>query len=113
MIGVFGNPISHTSSPQMMNPFLDQSGLNYLYVPLPTNPNNLQSGIEALRTFNFVGANVTIPHKEAAFAQAQNPVRMALAMKQAVEAGWLARRAGRIPMKLYATASSPLEGLIE
>ncbi|MEE2777788.1 MAG: thiazole synthase, partial [Acidobacteriota bacterium] len=46
-------------------------------------------------------------------AGADNPVRMARAMKQAVEAGWLARNAGRIKPKLYATASSPLEGLIE
>ncbi len=46
-------------------------------------------------------------------AQAEDPVRMARAMKLAVEAGWLARRAGRIPMKLYASASSPIEGLIE
>jgi thiazole synthase len=45
-------------------------------------------------------------------AQAQNPVRMARAMKLAVEAGWLAARAGRIPKKLYASASSPWEGLI-
>jgi thiazole synthase len=33
-------------------------------------------------------------------------------MRLAVEAGRLARRAGRIPRKLYATASSPLEGVI-
>ncbi|MEM6793112.1 MAG: thiazole synthase [Acidobacteriota bacterium] len=46
-------------------------------------------------------------------AGAQDPVRMAYAMKLAVEAGWLARNAGRIPKKLYATASSPLDGLIE
>ena len=46
-------------------------------------------------------------------ACAQDPVRMALAMKLAVEAGWLAAHAGRIPMKLYATASSPLTGLID
>ncbi|MDX1384234.1 MAG: thiazole synthase, partial [Thermoanaerobaculia bacterium] len=46
-------------------------------------------------------------------AGADNPVRMARAMKLAVEAGWLARNAGRIRPKLYATASSPLEGLIE
>ena len=45
-------------------------------------------------------------------AGAQNPVRMALAMKQAVEAGWLARNAGRIKPKLYASASSPIEGLL-
>ncbi len=46
-------------------------------------------------------------------AEAEDPVRMARAMKLAVEAGWLARHAGRIPMKLYASASSPIEGLIE
>lgn len=46
-------------------------------------------------------------------ACAEDPVRMAHAMKLAVEAGWLAAHAGRIPMKLYATASSPLAGLID
>ncbi len=46
-------------------------------------------------------------------AGAQDPVRMARAMKLAVEAGWLAARAGRIPRKLYATASSPFGGLLE
>ena len=46
-------------------------------------------------------------------AGAKDPVRMAYAMKQAVEAGWLAANAGRIPKKLYASASSPLEGLID
>ena len=45
-------------------------------------------------------------------AGASDPVAMARAMKLAIEAGWLARRAGRIPRKLYATASSPLEGVI-
>jgi thiazole synthase len=33
-------------------------------------------------------------------------------MKLAVESGFLAARAGRIPRKLYATASSPIEGVI-
>lgn len=46
-------------------------------------------------------------------ASAKDPVRMARAMKLAVEAGWLARHAGRIPRRLYATASSPLDGLID
>jgi thiazole synthase len=48
-----------------------------------------------------------------AIAGAADPLRMARAMKLAVEAGWLAANAGRIPMKLYASASSPLSGLIE
>lgn len=45
-------------------------------------------------------------------ASARDPVRMARAMRCAIEAGWLARHAGRIPRKLYGSASSPLEGVI-
>ncbi len=47
-----------------------------------------------------------------AIAHAQHPVLMAQAMKHAVEAGRLAYLAGRMPKKLYASASSPLEGLV-
>lgn len=46
-------------------------------------------------------------------AGAKNPVAMAEAMKLAVIAGRLAYKAGRIPKKLYATASSPLEGMLD
>jgi len=45
-------------------------------------------------------------------AGAKDPLAMAEAMRLAVEAGRLAYKAGRIPKKLYATASSPLEGVI-
>lgn len=47
-----------------------------------------------------------------AIAGADDPIRMARAMKLAVEAGRDAYLAGRIPRKLYATASSPVEGVI-
>ncbi|MCA9529430.1 MAG: thiazole synthase [Myxococcales bacterium] len=47
-----------------------------------------------------------------AIAGAKDPVRMASAMRKAVEAGREAFLAGRIPKKLYATASSPIEGVI-
>ena len=47
-----------------------------------------------------------------AIAGADNPVDMATAMKLAVEAGRLAHISGRIPRKRYATASSPLEGVV-
>jgi len=48
-----------------------------------------------------------------AIAGAKNPIQMAEAMNYAVRAGRLAYLAGRIPMKPYANASSPLEGMIE
>ena len=47
-----------------------------------------------------------------AIAGAKDPVKMATAMRLGVEAGELARAAGRIPRKLYASASSPLDGVI-
>ncbi|MCX7666781.1 MAG: thiazole synthase [Gemmataceae bacterium] len=47
-----------------------------------------------------------------AIASAQDPVRMAWAMRYAIEAGRLAYLSGRIPKKLYANASSPMDGLI-
>jgi len=48
-----------------------------------------------------------------AISRAEDPVAMARAMRLAVEAGALARAAGRIPRRLYAEASSPLEGVPE
>jgi thiazole synthase len=47
-----------------------------------------------------------------AIAGAADPVMMAAAMRHAVEAGRLAFLAGRIPRKRYASASSPVEGLV-
>ena len=46
-------------------------------------------------------------------SRAEDPARMARAMRAAVEAGWLARSAGRIPRRLYAEASTPTEGVPE
>ena len=48
-----------------------------------------------------------------AIAQAQNPMMMAEAMKNAVIAGRLSYLAGRIPKRPYATASSPVDGMIQ
>jgi thiazole synthase len=47
-----------------------------------------------------------------AVSAAGNPVKMAAAMKLAIEAGRLSFEAGRIPVKSYASASSPEEGMI-
>ena len=48
-----------------------------------------------------------------AISRAEDPVAMARAIRLAVEAGVLARGAGRIPRRLYAEASSPAEGLAD
>jgi thiazole synthase len=91
------------------------------------NPANLRIIVEQARVPVIVDAGVGTASDAAlamelgadgvlmntAIAQAQDPVRMARAMKLAVEAGWLAAHAGRIPRKLYASGSSPAEGLLE
>jgi len=91
------------------------------------NPANLRIIVEQARVPVIVDAGVGTASDAAlalelgadavlmntGIAGAQDPVRMARAMRLAVEAGWLAAHAGRIPRKLYATASSPLEGLID
>jgi len=90
------------------------------------NPNNIRIIREFSRVPVIVDAGVGTA-SDAAFAMelgadgvlmntaiagAQDPPAMAEAMKHAVLAGRLAYLAGRIPRKLYATASSPLEGLV-
>jgi thiazole synthase len=91
------------------------------------NPANLRIIVEQARVPVIVDAGVGTASDAAValelgadgvlmntgIAGASDPVRMARAMKLAVEAGWLAAHAGRIPRKLYAAASSPIEGLIE
>ena len=57
-----------------------------------------------------LGADVVLLNT--GIAGARDVLAMARAMRLAVEAGYLARQAGRIPRKLYATASSPIEGVI-
>ncbi len=48
-----------------------------------------------------------------AVAKAEHPVMMAHAMRRAIEAGRLAHRAGRIPRKLYASASTSFDGMVD
>jgi len=91
------------------------------------NPHNLRLIIEAAKVPIIVDAGVGTASDAAiamelgcdgilmntAIAAANEPVRMARAMKLAVEAGRDAFLAGRMPMKAYASASSPLTGLVQ
>ncbi len=90
------------------------------------NPYNIRIILEAARVPVIVDAGVgtasdsTIAMElgcdavliNTAIAGARDPIAMAEAMKHAVIAGRLAYKAGRIPKKLYATASSPIEGML-
>jgi len=61
--GVFGDPIRHTASPQMHNAAYEHLGLNWCYLPFRVNPANLDASLRGVREMNFVGVNLTVPHK--------------------------------------------------
>ena len=65
LAGVIGSPISHSRSPQMHGHWLRTYGIKGFYVPLHVDAANLRDVLGALPKMGFVGANVTIPHKEA------------------------------------------------
>lgn len=62
--GVIGHPIAHSKSPSLHNYWLKKYGISGYYMPLDIVPENLFAAIEIMPKMGFVGANVTIPHKE-------------------------------------------------
>jgi len=65
LVGLLGWPVSHSFSPAMHNAAAAALGLDLVYVPLPVHPDDLATAVAALPALHFLGANVTIPHKEA------------------------------------------------
>ncbi|MBE9199719.1 MULTISPECIES: shikimate dehydrogenase [unclassified Nodularia (in: cyanobacteria)] len=65
LLGVIGHPVAHSLSPLMHNAALAQLGLDYIYLPFPIKPENLEIAIAGLAAINVVGFSVTIPHKQA------------------------------------------------
>ena len=65
LLGVLGWPVEHSMSPVMHNAAIDAAGVNACYVPVPCPPESLGDVVAGLRGMGFLGANVTIPHKQA------------------------------------------------
>ena len=65
LVGLLGNPVSHSLSPRMQNAAFAARGLDWAYVPLPVEPEDLEAAVSGLTALGFAGANVTIPHKSA------------------------------------------------
>jgi shikimate dehydrogenase len=65
LIALFGDPVSHSLSPAMHNPAFAIHEQDFAYVPLRVRPVDLERAVKALRIFNFRGANITLPHKQA------------------------------------------------
>jgi shikimate dehydrogenase len=70
LAGVLGFPVGHSRSPAMMNAAFRQLGLDWRYVRLPVPPERFEEAVRALPGSGYRGANVTIPHKLAAHALA-------------------------------------------
>jgi len=68
LAGVIGWPVAHSRSPRIHGTWLNRHGIDGAYVPLAVAPENLAEAVSGLAKAGFAGANVTIPHKEAAFA---------------------------------------------
>lgn len=65
LAGVIGCPVAHSRSPQIQNHWLRTYGIAGHYVPMHVEPQDLETVIRSLPKAGFVGANVTLPHKEA------------------------------------------------
>ncbi|MEH2278067.1 MAG: shikimate dehydrogenase [Nostoc sp.] len=65
LLGVIGHPVEHSLSPVMHNAAIAHLGLDYVYLPFPIAPENLEVAIAGFAAVGVVGFNVTIPHKQA------------------------------------------------
>jgi shikimate dehydrogenase len=63
--GVIGHPLGHSLSPAIFQAAFDAAGVDAQYEKWDTEPDQLEGRLNALRGDDFLGANVTIPHKEA------------------------------------------------
>ena len=93
LVGILGWPVSHSLSPRLQNAAFDALGLDWAYVPLPTQPDALADAVRGLAAAGFAGANVTIPHKTSVVALCDDVDDIAAA---AASVNTLVFRAGRI-----------------
>lgn len=66
--GIIGWPVAHSRSPRLHGYWLEKHGIDGAYIPLPIQPERFADTVRGLMNAGFAGANVTIPHKLAAFA---------------------------------------------
>lgn len=65
---IIGWPVSHSLSPRLHGYWLRYHAIDGAYVPLPVRPENVVDALAALPKLGIAGANVTVPHKQAALA---------------------------------------------
>jgi shikimate dehydrogenase len=62
-LGVLGDPVAHSLSPQLQNAALQESGLPWRYAQFQIAPNELNEALALMRRHDFIGLNLTTPHK--------------------------------------------------
>lgn len=72
LAGILGWPVAHSRSPLIHNFWIGELGLDAAYLPLPVAPEDFTDAVRALPKLGFAGANVTVPHKRAAFELADS-----------------------------------------
>ena len=70
LAGVMGWPVAHSLSPRLHGYWLERHRIDGAYVPLAVPPEKVAMALRALPALGFAGANVTVPHKEAALGAA-------------------------------------------
>ncbi|NLK63419.1 MAG: shikimate dehydrogenase [Fusobacteria bacterium] len=72
LLCLLGHPVSHSKSPLMHNEQLENLGIDAKYLAFDVLPENLGEAIKGLKSLGYLGANVTIPHKEEAMKYVDN-----------------------------------------
>ena len=67
LLGVLGSPVNHSLSPIIHNAAFKELNLNWCYLGIPCEADDLELILTALRSINCKGLNITIPHKNNVF----------------------------------------------
>jgi shikimate dehydrogenase len=68
LAGIMGWPVAHSRSPLLHSFWLEETGIDGAYLPLPVRPEHIEAALRALPILGFRGCNLTIPHKQAALS---------------------------------------------
>jgi shikimate dehydrogenase len=93
VVGIIGDPVSHSLSPRMHNAAFAACKLDWVYVPLPVRADALPQALAGLLALGVAGANVTIPHKTAVAALCDTVDEVA---RRAASVNTLVVRDGRV-----------------
>ena len=75
-LGVFGDPVAHSLSPQLQNAALSACKIEMQYTRFHIVPNELQEALRMITELDFVGVNLTVPHKIPAATYSRKSTKM-------------------------------------